>query len=52
MPRTAIESLQILAVITTPSRVKPVPARTPEEIRKEMQENLFDVPTPPNSRVN
>lgn len=52
VPRTAIESLQILAVITTPSKVKPKPTRTSEEIRKEMQENLFDVPTPPNSRPN
>lgn len=52
VPRAAMESLQVLAVITTPSRTKPTPARTVEEIRKEMQESLFDTLTPRNSRPN
>ncbi|MBB5059496.1 hypothetical protein HDF16_004222 [Granulicella aggregans] len=48
VPRAAIESLQILAVITTPSRAKPVPERTPEEIQK----SLFEALTPRNTRPN
>jgi hypothetical protein len=52
VPRTAIESLQILAVITTPSRPKPTPVRTVEEIREEMQKTLFDALTPRNTRPN
>jgi hypothetical protein len=52
VPRSAIESLQILAVITTPSRAKPAPVRTPEEIREEMQKTLFDALTPRNTRPN
>ena len=48
VPRAAIENLQILAVITTPSRAKPAPARTPEEIQK----SLFEAVTPRNTRVN
>jgi len=52
VPRTAVDSLQILAVITTPSRAKPAPPRTPEQIRKELQDSLFDALTPPNNRPN
>jgi hypothetical protein len=52
VPRLAISELQLLAVITTPSRIKPAPARTAEQIRKELQENLFEAPTPPNTRPN
>ena len=52
VPRTAISELQLLAVITTPSRTKPAPERTAEQIRKELQESLFDAPTPPNTRPN
>ncbi|WP_263375656.1 DUF6982 domain-containing protein [Granulicella aggregans] len=48
VPRAAIDSLQILAVITTPSRMKPVPERTPEEIQK----SLFEALTPRNTRPN
>ena len=48
VPRAAIENLQILAVITTPSRPKPVPERTPEEIQK----SLFEALTPRNTRPN
>jgi hypothetical protein len=48
VPRSAIESLQVLAVITTPSRTKPAPERTPEEIQK----SLFEALTPRNTRPN
>ena len=48
VPRAAIESLQILAVITTPSKAKPGPVRTPEEIQK----SLFEALTPRNTRPN
>ena len=48
VPRAAIDSLQILAVITTPSRAKPAPERTPEEIQK----SLFEALTPRNTRPN
>jgi hypothetical protein len=48
VPRAAIESLQILAVITTPSKAKPMPERTPEEIQK----SLFEALTPRNTRPN
>jgi hypothetical protein len=51
VPRSAIADLQILAVITTPSR-KPAPVKTEDQLRKELQESLFDAPTPPNSRPN
>ncbi len=52
VPRSAITDLQLLAVITTPSRTKPAPAQTAEQLRKELQENLFQAPTPPNTRPN
>lgn len=52
VPRVSMETLQILAVITTPSKPKPLPERTPEQIRKDMQESLFDSLTPRNSRPN
>ena len=51
VPRSAIADIQLLAVITTPSR-KPVPIQTPEQLRKELQESLFQAPTPPNTRPN
>ena len=47
VPRTAIAELQLIAVITTPSRKKPLPAAlTP------LQEDLFNTPLPPNNRPN
>jgi hypothetical protein len=48
VPRSSLTELQLLAVITTPSRRKPLPAALPS-----LQEDLFDdlVP-PPNSRPN
>jgi hypothetical protein len=49
IPRTSLTELQLLAVITTPSRRKPLPASSVPT----MQEDLFDnlIP-PPNSRPN
>ncbi|HEY6414272.1 MAG TPA: hypothetical protein VIX42_11335 [Edaphobacter sp.] len=47
IPRTSITELQLIAVITTPSRKKPLPSpRTP------LQEDLFNTPLPPTSRPN
>ena len=51
VPRSSIADLQLLAVITTPSR-KPVPVQTAEQLRKELQESLFQTPTPPTTRPN
>jgi hypothetical protein len=49
VPRTSITDLQLLAVITSPSRRKPLPAASVPS----MQEDLFDnlIP-PPNIRPN
>jgi hypothetical protein len=47
VPRTAITELQLLAVITTPSRKKPLPTATPS-----LQNELFHAPLPPNTRPN
>jgi hypothetical protein len=49
VPRTSLTDLQLLAVITTPSRRKPLPAASVPS----MQEDLFDnlIP-PPNGRPN
>ena len=47
VPRTAIAELQLIAVITTPSRKKPLPAPlTP------LQDDLFNTPLPPSNRPN
>jgi hypothetical protein len=48
VPRTSITDLQLLAVITTPSRRKPLPAASVPS----MQEGLFDNLMPPNGRPN
>ena len=49
VPRTSITELQLLAVITTPSRRKPLPAASVPS----MQEDLFDdLLPPPNTRPN
>jgi hypothetical protein len=48
VPRAAIAELQLLAVITTPSRRKPLPASS----LPSLQEDLFHTPLPPNSRPN
>lgn len=48
VPRTAITDLQLLAVITTPSRKKPLPASA----TTSLQSDLFNAPLPPNTRPN
>lgn len=52
VPRLAIAELQLLAVITNPSRNKVAAKPTAEQLRKELQESLFQAPTPPNTRPN
>jgi len=48
VPRTAITELVLLAVVTTPSRRKSVPATS----LPSLQEDLFNTPLPPNPRPN
>src|SRR5277367_4471023 len=48
IPRTSLTELQLLAVITTPSRRKPLPAASVPS----HQEDLFDNLIPPNNRPN
>jgi hypothetical protein len=48
IPRSALAELQLLAVITTPSRRKPLPAASVPS----MQEDLFEKLLPPNGRPN
>jgi len=48
VPRTAIADLQLIAVITTPSRKKPLPASPDTSLQSE----LFNAPIPPNTRPN
>jgi hypothetical protein len=48
VPRSSVAELQLLAVITTPSRRKPLPA----DSVPSMQEDLFEKLVPPNSRPN
>jgi hypothetical protein len=48
IPRTSLTDLQLLAVITTPSRRKPLPASAVPS----MQEDLFESLIPPNTRPN
>jgi hypothetical protein len=47
VPRAALTELQLVAVITTPSRRQPLPAPEPD-----LQEELFHLPLDPNSRPN
>ena len=47
VPRSSLTDLQILAVITSPSRREPVRGST-----DPLQEDLFKTPLPPNSRPN
>ena len=49
IPRTAITELQLLAVITSPSRRQPLPANKTKEA---LQEELFHLPFDPGSRPN
>jgi hypothetical protein len=48
VPRTSLSDLQLLAVITTPSRRKPLPTSS----IPSMQEDLFSDLVPPNTRPN
>lgn len=48
VPRTSLTELQLIAVITTPSRRKPLPATSVPTL----QEDLFNAPIPPNTRPN
>ena len=45
VPRSAMEAMEVLAVITTPSRKKPA---TPQE---DAQADLFSMPLPPDTRT-
>jgi hypothetical protein len=48
VPRASLTELQLIAVITTPSRRKPLPAAS----TPTLQEDLFNTPIPPNTRPN
>ena len=48
VPRAALSELQLIAVITSPSRRKPLPA----EALPSLQEDLFNNMLPPNTRPN
>lgn len=47
IPRSAISELQLLAVITTPSRKKPVPGSAVPSLQEDLFRNL-----PPNAKPN
>jgi len=49
VPRTSITDLQLLAVITTPSRRKPLPASSVPSLQEDLFTNLIP---PPNTRPN
>lgn len=49
VPRAAISSLQLIAVITTPSRKKPLPAAID---RTSLQSELFNAPLSPGAKPN
>jgi hypothetical protein len=49
VPRSSISELQLLAVITTPSRRKPLPAASVPSMQEDLFENLIP---PPNHRPN
>jgi hypothetical protein len=49
VPRTSLSELQLLAVITTPSRRKPLPAASVPSMQEDLFENLTP---PPNTRPN
>jgi hypothetical protein len=48
VPRTSLSDLQLIAVITSPSKRKPLPAASVPTL----QEDLFDTLIPPNTRPN
>lgn len=49
VPRVALSDLQLLAVITTPSRRQPLPGKSTKE---NLQDELFHLPFDPGSRPN
>lgn len=49
VPRSSLTELQLLAVITTPSRRKPLPAASVPSMQEDLFENLIP---PPNHRPN
>ncbi len=49
VPRTSLTDLQLIAVITTPSRRKPVPGASVPSLQEDLFENLIP---PPNTRPN
>jgi hypothetical protein len=49
IPRAALTEIQVVAVITTPSRRQPLPAAKSTE---DLQEELFHLPLDPDSRPN
>jgi hypothetical protein len=49
VPRAALTELQLLAVITTPSRRQPLPGKPSKE---NLQDELFHLPLDPGSRPN
>ena len=49
VPRTSLTELQLLAVITTPSRRKPLPASSVPSLQEDLFDNLIP---PPNTRPN
>jgi hypothetical protein len=49
IPRSSLDELQLLAVITTPSRRKPLPAASVPSLQEDLFDNLIP---PPNSRPN
>jgi hypothetical protein len=48
VPRTSLTDLQLIAVITTPSRRKPLPASSVPSLQEDLFTNLI----PPNTRPN
>jgi hypothetical protein len=48
VPRTSLTSLQLIAVITSPSRRKPLPASSVPTLQEDLFTNLI----PPNTRPN
>jgi hypothetical protein len=52
VPRAAMAELQVLGVVTSPTRVAKRPPQSADQVRKELQESLFQAPTPPNTRPN
>jgi hypothetical protein len=48
VPRTSLTDLQLIAVITTPSRRKPLPASSVPTLQEDLFTNLI----PPNTRPN